>query len=231
MQFTILLCFISTAHTSTRTPFPLSNPCCEANTVTSDTHTHTRTPYSSTASFQPTVSHSSFLLLPLLFSLEKARDTLRQHLNKAQTKCRELEQQHTAMREERDRMKRERDTMRQRLDEAPWSCSTHHDSLFALSRVPVSLFIPLPSSFLSMCLSMNTSSSHRSAALARCVFVCVFVCLCVCVCVSGVRVLSARGACTFEPRFIGPCGAGSTLNNQVLHKLAQPPLVLQTACP
>ena len=57
------------------------------------------------------------------------------------------------------------------------------------------------------------------------------VCVCVCVCVSGVRVLSARGACTFEPRFIGPWGAASTLNNQVLHKLAQPPLVLQTACP
>ena len=51
--------------------------------------------------------------------LEKERDTLRQQLNEAQTKCRELEQRHTAMREERDQMKRERDAMRQRLDEAP----------------------------------------------------------------------------------------------------------------
>ena len=84
--------------------------------------------------------------------------------------------------------------------------------LFALPCVPASLFIPLPSSILSMCLSINTSCSHRSAALARCVFVCV--------CVSGVRVLSARGACTSEPRFIGPCGAGSTHNNQALHKLS-----------
>ena len=46
--------------------------------------------------------------------------------------------------------------------------------------------------------------------------------------------LSARGAYMSDPHCIGPFGAASTLNNHVLHKLAQrppPALVRQTACP
>ena len=50
--------------------------------------------------------------------LEKERDTLRQQLNAAHDKCRELQQQHTAMKRERDAMKQRHDQMKQQMSEA-----------------------------------------------------------------------------------------------------------------